>query len=407
MPAPLTGLRVLDLSRVLAGPWCGQIMADLGCEVIKVERPGRGDDTRGWGPPNLKDAEGRDTGEAGYYLAANRGKKSLTLDIASPEGQEIARALARKSDILIENYKVGSLKKYGLDYDSLHAIHPGLIYCSITGFGQTGPYAERPGYDVMAQAMGGLMSVTGERDDRPGGGPQRVGVAVSDIFTGVYSAVAILAALHHRDKTGAGQHLDMALLDVTLAIMSNQALNYLVSGVAPGRIGNEHPNVVPYQAFPTKDFHIVLAVGNDAQFARFCDIAGRPELAKDPRFATNSQRIVHRATIIPIVAEIMTEKTRAEWMEALEQAGIANGPINTLDQVFENPQVKARGMKIALPHPVAGSVPLVASPLRFSETPVAYDRAPPTVGQHTDEVLRDLLGFADGKIKVLREMKVV
>ena len=407
MPAPLSGLRVLDLSRVLAGPWCGQIMADLGCEVIKVERPGRGDDTRGWGPPNLKDAEGRDTGEAGYYLAANRGKKSLTLDIASPEGQEIARALARKSDILIENYKVGSLKKYGLDYDSLHAIHPGLIYCSITGFGQTGPYAERPGYDVMAQAMGGLMSVTGERDDRPGGGPQRVGVAVSDIFTGVYSAVAILAALHHRDKTGAGQHLDMALLDVTLAIMSNQALNYLVSGVAPGRIGNEHPNVVPYQAFPTKDFHIVLAVGNDAQFARFCDIAGRPELAKDPRFATNSQRIVHRATIIPIVAEIMTEKTRAEWMEALEQAGIANGPINTLDQVFDNPQVKARGMKIALPHPVAGSVPLVASPLRFSETPVAYDRAPPTVGQHTDEVLRDLLGFADGKIKVLREMKVV
>jgi crotonobetainyl-CoA:carnitine CoA-transferase CaiB-like acyl-CoA transferase len=407
MPAPLTGLRVLDLSRVLAGPWCGQIMADLGCEVIKVERPGRGDDTRGWGPPNLKDAQGKDTGEAGYYLAANRGKKSLTLDIASPEGQEIARALARKSDILIENYKVGSLKKYGLEYDSLHAIHPGLIYCSITGFGQTGPYAERPGYDVMAQAMGGLMSVTGERDDRPGGGPQRVGVAVSDIFTGVYSAVAILAALHHRDKTGAGQHLDMALLDVTLAIMSNQALNYLVSGVAPGRIGNEHPNVVPYQAFPTKDFHIVLAVGNDAQFARFCDIAGRPELAKDPRFATNSQRIVHRATIIPIVAEIMTEKTRAEWMEALEQAGIANGPINTLDQVFENPQVKARGMKIALPHPVAGSVPLVASPLRFSATPVAYDRAPPTVGQHTDEVLRDLLGFADGKIKVLREMKVV
>ena len=403
---PLSGLRVIDMSRVLAGPWCGQIMADLGCEVIKIERPGRGDDTRGWGPPNLKDAQGKDTGEAGYYLAANRGKKSLTLDIASPEGQDIVRALAKDADILIENYKVGQLAKYGLDYATLRKLNPRLIYCSITGFGQTGPYADRPGYDVMAQGMGGVMSITGERDDRPGGGPQRVGIAVSDLFTGVYAAVAINAALHHRDKTGQGQHLDMALLDTTVAVMSNQALNYLVSGEAPGRLGNEHPNVVPYQAFATKDHHVIMAVGNDAQFARFCELAGKPALAKDPRFATNSQRLVNRAVIIPIVEQIMKTKTRAEWMEALEKAGIANGPINSLDQVFEEKQVRARGMKIELPHPLAGKVPLVGSPMKFSATPVEYKLAPPMVGQHTDEVLKSI-GYDAAKIEELREKKII
>ncbi len=404
--APLSGLRVIDMSRVLAGPWCGQILADLGCDVIKIERPGRGDDTRGWGPPNLKDQNGKETSEAGYFLAANRGKRSLTLDIASPEGQEIIRTLARDGDVLIENYKVGQLAKYGLGYKDLSAINPRLIYCSITGFGQTGPYAERPGYDVMAQAMGGVMSVTGERDDKPGGGPQRVGIAISDIFTGVYSAVAISAAIASRHETGKGQHIDMALLDTTVAVMSNQAMNYLVSGVAPGRLGNEHPNVVPYQAFATKDHHVVMAVGNDTQFARFCELAGQPELAKDPRFATNSQRLVNRNKIIPIVAEIMLTRTRAEWMEALEKAGIANGPINSLDQVFAEPQVVARGDKIELPHPLSGTVPLVASPMRFSATPVEYRRAPPTLGQHTDEILAEL-GYDAAKIKALKGKKVV
>jgi glutaryl-CoA transferase len=403
---PLTGLRVIDMSRVLAGPWCGQILADLGCDVIKIERPGRGDDTRGWGPPNLKDASGKETSEAGYFLAANRGKRSLTLDIASPEGQEIVRALAKNGDVLIENYKVGQLAKYGLSYKDLSQINPRIVYCSITGFGQTGPYADRPGYDVMAQAMGGVMSVTGERDDRPGGGPQRVGIAISDIFTGVYSAVAISAAIASRHDTGKGQHIDMALLDTTIAVMSNQAMNYLVSGEAPGRLGNEHPNVVPYQAFATKDHHVVMAVGNDAQFARFCELAGRPELAKDPRFATNSQRLVNRNTIIPIVSEIMLTRTRAEWMEALEKAGIANGPINSLDQVFAEPQVKARGDKIELPHPVSGTVPLIASPMRLSGTPVEYRRAPPTLGQHTDEILAEL-GYDAAAIKALRERKLV
>ncbi len=308
--------------------------------------------------------------------------------------------------MLLENYKVGQLAKYGLGYGDLSKVNPRLVYCSITGFGQTGPYADRPGYDVMAQAMGGVMSVTGERDDKPGGGPQRVGIAISDIFTGVYSAVAISAAIAARHETGKGQHIDMALLDTTVAVMSNQAMNYLVSGKAPGRLGNEHPNVVPYQAFATKDHHVVMAVGNDAQFARFCELAGRPELAQDPRFATNSQRLVNRDTIIPIVAEIMLTKTRAEWMAALEKAGIANGPINSLDQVFAEPQVVARGDKIELPHPLSGTVPLVASPMRFSGTPVEYRRAPPTLGQHTDEVLAEL-GYDAASIKALREKKVV
>jgi formyl-CoA transferase len=403
---PLSGLRVIDMSRVLAGPWCGQILADLGCEVIKIERPGRGDDTRGWGPPNLKDASGKDTGEAGYYLAANRGKKSLTLDISSPEGQEIVRALAKDADILIENYKVGQLAKYGLDFKSLSALNPRLIYASITGFGQTGPYSDRPGYDVMAQGMGGIMSVTGEKDDAPGGGPQRVGVAISDLFTGVYTAVAICAAIEHRHRTGKGQWIDTALLDTTLAVMSNQALNYLVSGEAPGRLGNEHPNVVPYQAFATKDHHVIMAVGNDAQFARFCELAGRPELAKDPRYATNSQRLVNRKEIIPIVAEIMRTKTRAEWMAALEKAGIACGPINSLDQVFEEPQIKARGMKVTLPHHLAGKVDVVGSPMNFSDSKIEYKLPPPTVGQHTDEVLKSI-GYDAAKIKALREKKIV
>lgn len=400
---PLSHLRVLDLSRVLAGPWAGQLLADLGAEVIKVERPGAGDDTRGWGPPFLKDEAGNPTSEAAYYLSANRGKKSVTIDMGSPDGQALIRDLAARCDVVLENFKVGGLKKYGLDYDSLKAIKPNLIYCSITGFGQDGPYAHRAGYDFMIQGLGGLMSLTGE----PEGMPMKVGVAFADIFTGMYSTVAILAALAHRDRTGEGQYIDMALLDVQVAVLANQAMNYLASGKAPGRLGNAHPNIVPYQAFATQDGHIILAVGNDGQFARFCTVAGRPELAEDERFRTNRARVQNRADLVPEVAGMVARKTTAEWIAALENEAVPCGPINTLDQVFADPQVIHRGLKQTLPHPVAGSVDLVACPIKYSETPAGATTPPPTLGEHTNEVLGTLLGLETARMTALREAGVI
>jgi len=407
MPGALSHIRVLDLTRILAGPWCTQILADLGAEVIKIERPGGGDDTRSWGPPYLKDTDGNDTRESAYYLSCNRGKKSVALDVSTYEGQDIVRKLASQSDLLIENYKVSGLRQYGLDYESLKAVNPRLIYCSITGFGQPGPYASNAGYDFIIQAMGGMMSITGERDDLPGGGPQKVGVAVSDLMTGMYATVALLAALAHRERTGEGQYIDMALLDSEVAMVANLGSNYLVSGKAPGRMGNAHQNIVPYQAFATADGHMILAVGNDNQFSRFCSVAGRPELAQDPRFATNPNRVRNRPILVPVVAEIMRTRTTRQWLEALEPAGVPVGPINNLAQVFEDPQVRARGMKVEAPHPLAGKVPMVASPMKLSATPVEHRTAPPTLGQHTDEILTALLGFTEQKIAQLRERGVV
>jgi formyl-CoA transferase len=407
MPGALSHIRVLDLTRILAGPWCTQILADLGAEVIKIERPGGGDDTRSWGPPYLKDTDGNDTRESAYYLSCNRGKKSVALDVSTYEGQDIVRKLASQSDLLIENYKVSGLRQYGLDYESLKAVNPRLIYCSITGFGQTGPYASNAGYDFIIQAMGGMMSITGERDDLPGGGPQKVGVAVSDVMTGMYATVALLAALAHRERTGEGQYIDMALLDSEVAMVANLGSNYLVSGKAPGRMGNAHQNIVPYQAFATADGHMILAVGNDNQFSRFCSVAGRPELAQDPRFATNPNRVRNRPMLVPVVAEIMRTRTTRQWLEALEPAGVPVGPINNLAQVFEDPQVRARGMKVEAPHPLAGKVPMVASPMKLSATPVEHRTAPPTLGQHTDEILTALLGFTEQQIALLREQGVV
>jgi len=402
MPGPLSHIRVLDLSRVLAGPWCGQNLADLGAEVIKIERPGTGDDSRAFGPPWLKDRAGKDTTESAYFLSANRGKKSVTVNLSKPAGQRIVCELARHSDVLIENYKVGDLARYGLGYDDLRTLNPGLIYASVTGFGQTGPYRERPGYDFMVQGMGGVMSVTGERDDLPGGGPQRVGIPIADIMTGMYATIAVCAALAHRSRTGKGQHLDLALLDTQVAVLANQGMNYLATGEAPGRIGNAHPNIVPYQPFRTKDGDIILACGNDNLFGKFCEAAGCPQLAQDPRFATNAKRVENRAELVPLLAEIFARRATKEWCDALEAAGVPNGPINDIRQVFEEPQVIARGMKITLPHPLAGSVPLVASPMRFSETPLEHRTPPPTLGQHTEEILSGLLGLDDAEIKRLR-----
>ncbi len=395
------------MSRILAGPWAGQTLADLGAEVVKIERPGRGDDTRGWGPPYARAPDGAETPESAYFLSANRGKRSVTVDISAPGGQEVVRRLAARSDVLIENYKKGGLARHGLDYASLAEVNPRLVYCSITGFGQTGPYSGRAGYDFLIQAMGGLMSVTGEADGRPGGGPQKIGVALSDILTGLYAVVAVLAALSWRDKTGRGQHVDLALLDVTVAAMANQAMNYLVSGAPPARMGNAHPNVVPYEAYRTADGHVILAIGNDSQFRRFCETAGRPELAADGRFATNRARVVHRGELAPILGKIMAGKPRRFWLEALERAGVPCGPINDLKQVFDDPHVRARGLEQALPHPAAGAVPTVASPLRLSRSPVGRGRAPPVLGQHTDEVLRDLAGLTDREIRALRGDGVV
>ncbi len=399
--APLANIRVLDLTRVLAGPWCTQNLADLGADVIKVERPGSGDDTRGWGPPYLKDQSGDPTTEAAYYLSANRNKRSLALDFTSDSGREVILELARKADILVENYKVGGLKKYGLDYDSLRQINPRLIYCSITGFGQTGPYATRPGYDYIIQGMGGLMSITGEHDDLPGGGPQKAGVAVADLMTGMYSTVAILAALNERHSSGLGQYIDMALLDCQVAMLANQNLNYMTSGQAPKRAGNAHQNLVPYQVFEVEDGHLILAVGNDSQFAALCQLINMPELAQDDRYRKNTGRVVNRESLIPLFATVMKTRKRDDWLADFEANNIPAGPINTIDQVYEDPQVVARELRLDLPHPLAGSTPMTASPLRLSETPVQYRHAPPTLGQHSEEILRDELGWSDEQIAQL------
>ena len=406
MTAPLHGIRVLDLSRVLAGPWASQTLADLGAEVIKIEKPGEGDDTRGWGPPFVKKPDGT-PGDAAYFLSANRGKKSVAIDMASPEGQKLLRELALTSDIVLENFKVGGLKKYGLDYDSLRQLNPRLIYCSITGFGQDGPYAPRAGYDFMIQGMGGLMSLTGQPDGQPGAEPMKVGVAFADIFTGLYGAIGILAALQHRNSTGQGQHIDMALLDTQVAVLANQALNYLVGGKPPGRLGNAHPNIVPYQAFPTKDGHIILAVGNDRQFREFCAIAGLDTLAAEERFASNRGRVENRAELIPQIAAVMKAKTTAQWVAALEAAAVPCGPINRLDEVFADEQVKARGLKLELTRADGTVTPSVASPLRFSESPVEYARAAPALGADTGEVLTGVLGLSEAAIAALKAKGIV
>ena len=402
MPTALGHIRVLDLTRVLAGPWCSQNLADLGADVIKIERPGAGDDTRAWGPPYAPDAQGKPTTEAAYYLAANRGKRSVTVDIASPEGQALLRELVLHCDVVLENFKVGHLARYGLDYDSLSAIKPGLVYCSITGFGQDGPYAHRAGYDFLIQGMGGLMSVTGERDGVPGGGPQKVGVALTDLMTGMYATVAVLAALTHRDRTGEGQYIDMALLDTQVAMLANVGSNYLNTGKPPQRWGNAHANIVPYQSFACSDGHIIVAAGNDGQYQKFVEAGGRPALAHDPLYATNPLRVQHRDTLVPLLAAMVRERSRDEWIALLEAVGVPSGPINDIADVFANPQVQARELAIALPHQTAGSVRLVRSPMRLSATPAGSDRAPPLLGQHTDEVLRDILGKTDDDLAALR-----
>ncbi|KVC78801.1 CaiB/BaiF CoA transferase family protein [Burkholderia ubonensis] len=403
----LSHIRVLDLTRVLAGPWCAQTLADFGADVIKVERPGAGDDTRHWGPPYLKDANGTDTAEAAYYLAANRNKRSVTVDIATPEGQQIVRELAAQSDVVLENYKVGQLKKYGLDYASLRAVKPDLVYCSVTGFGQTGPYAHRAGYDFIIQGIGGFMSITGERDGEPGGGPQKAGVAISDLATGLYSTIAVLAALAHRDRTGEGQYIDMALLDVQVALLANMNTNFLASGKPPVRWGNAHPNIVPYQTFQTRDGWIIVAVGNDGQFRKFVEAGGRAELADDERFATNPARVRHRETLVPILADMVKTLDKDAWIAALEAAGVPCGPINDLEEVFDDEQVVARGMQVELPHPCGANVKLVRNPIRMSATPPDARSAPPLLGAHTDAVLRELLGYDDERIAALKAKQAI
>ena len=407
MPRILENVRVLDLTRVLAGPWATQNLADLGAEVIKIERPGQGDDTRRWGPPFLRDTAGRDTSDAAYYLACNRGKKSVTLDIASARGRAIARDLAGRSDVLVENFKVGDLARHGLDYESLARDNPRLVYCSITGFGQDGPYRDRPGYDFMIQGLGGLMSVTGERDDLPGGGPQKVGVAVADLFTGMYATSAILAALLERATSGGGQRIDMALLDAQVAMLANLSSSYFASGTAPGRMGNAHMNIVPYQVFRAADAFLIVAVGNDTQFASFCAVIGEPGWAADARFATNPERVRHRELLVGMIAERMRAKPAREWLARLEPSGVPCGPINDLAQVFADPQVRHRGMEVRAPHPAAGEVRMVGNPMRFSRTPIAHDTAPPLLGQHTDEVLRSILGMDAPAIERLRADRVI
>jgi crotonobetainyl-CoA:carnitine CoA-transferase CaiB-like acyl-CoA transferase len=406
MPGVLSHIRVLDLSRVLAGPWATQILADLGAEVIKIERPGVGDETRAWGPPFMKDREGADTTESGYFLCANRNKKSVTLDLASPAAQQLLVQLAARSDVLVENFKVGGLRQYGLDYESLKERMPQLVYCSITGFGQKGPYAGRAGYDFLIQGLGGLMSITGQPDGEAGAGPMKTGVAVTDIMTGLYASTAILAALMDRDRTGAGQHVDIALLDVQIACLANQAMNYLTTGQAPRRLGNAHPNVVPYQDFPTADGAIILAIGNDAQFRNFCAVAGVPGLADDPRFDSNSRRVKNRAALLPLLREITRQKPTRAWMDALEEAGVPSGPINDIAGVFRDPHVLARGLRRDLPHR-RGTAPTVASPIRLSATPVEYRSAPPMLGQHTQEILRDVLELDEHAIARLQRDGVI
>jgi crotonobetainyl-CoA:carnitine CoA-transferase CaiB-like acyl-CoA transferase len=408
--AALAHLRVLDLSRVLAGPWASQLLGDLGADVIKVEKPGEngkgGDDTRGWGPPWLADGAGVPTTDAAYFLCTNRNKRSLTVDITQPAGQAIVRELAAQSDVVLENFKVDGLKAYGLDYASLAALNPRLVYCSITGFGQDGPYAARAGYDFLIQGMGGLMSITGRAEDEEGAGPQKVGVALTDILTGLYATIAIQAALAHREKSGLGQHIDLALLDVQVACLANQAMNYLVSGKAPRRLGNGHPNIVPYQDFPTADGDMILAIGNDGQFARFCDIAGHAGWAKDERFASNAARVENRSELIPLLRQATVMKTTAEWIALLENAAVPCGPINDLAAVFADPQVLHRGLRVDLPHAAGGTAPQVANPIRFSATPIDYRRAPPLLGQDTEAVLREL-GRSAEDIAALRATGVI
>jgi len=404
---PLTGLRVLDMSRVLAGPWSGQLMADFGADVVKVERPGVGDDTRGWGPPYLKDADGNETGEAAYYMSANRAKRSLTLDISTPEGQKICTDLAGRADVLLENYKTGGLAKYNLDYDSLKAHNRRLIYCSITGFGQTGPYATRAGYDMIIQAAGGFMSLTGERDDLPGGGPQKGGVAVSDLMTGMYATVAVLAALAWREKSGKGQYIDLALLDTQVSWLANQAMNYLVGGVVPKRAGNAHQNIVPYGVFPTRDGHMILGIGNNSQLTKFLEVAGRVELMEDERFTTNTLRVQHRDAVVAIIGGITAMRDLDDWLAALEPIGVPSGPINTLDRVFADPQINARGMRVKIPHALGVDVEYAGNPIKFSESPVDYPRAAPLLGEHTDEVLGEWLDLDADAIAALRQSGTV
>ncbi|HHJ4328296.1 TPA: CaiB/BaiF CoA transferase family protein [Klebsiella pneumoniae] len=403
----LSHIRVLDLSRVLAGPWAGQILADLGAEVIKVERPGSGDDTRHWGPPYIKDAEGNDSREAAYFQCANRNKQSLTIDFTQPAGQRLVRELAAQADVVLENFKVGGLAAYGLDYDSLKALNPRLIYCSITGFGQNGPYAKRAGYDFMIQGLGGLMSITGQPEGEDGAGPMKAGVALTDILTGLYASIGVLAALNARQQTGLGQYIDVALLDVQVACLANQAMNYLATGNAPKRLGNAHPNIVPYQDFPSADGDFILAVGNDGQFRKFCEVAGLPALAGDPRFSTNTARVAHRAELIPLLRQATVFKTTAEWISLLEAAGVPCGPINDLAQVFADPQVQARGLRLDLPNSLGSLTPQVASPLRLSGTPVSYRNAPPLLGEHSEALLQRLLGLSSEQIAELRGQGVI
>ena len=404
---PLHGVRILDLSRILAGPWATQLLADLGAEVIKIERPGSGDDTRQWGPPWLADAEGKPSSESAYYLSCNRGKRSLAIDFTQPDGAELVRTLAADSAVLVENFKVGGLAKYGLDYASLRALNPRLVYCSITGYGQTGPYAQRAGYDAAIQAQGGLMSITGEPDGAPGGGPQKVGVAVADLMTGMYATTGILAALRHAEATGVGQHIDLALLDTQVGWLANQALNYLVGGSLPQRRGTAHPNIVPYQVMPAADGHFMLAVGNDGQFQRLCEIIGEPALASDPRYASNAARVSHRDELIAHLSGMLQTRPVADWLGLLEAHGVPCAPVNRIDQVFADPQVQARGMRIELPHALGADVPLVANPLRFSATPVQYTRAPPLLGADTRALLCERLGLDEARIEALLTAGVI
>ncbi|MBV7485340.1 CaiB/BaiF CoA-transferase family protein [Bordetella sp. BOR01] len=404
---PLQGVRVLDMTRILAGPWATQNLADLGAEVIKIENPEGGDDTRKMGPPFVRNTSTGEETDAAYFLCCNRAKQSVAVDITSPRGRALVRQLAAQCDVLVENYKVGSLVKYGLDYETLHAELPELVYCSITGFGQTGPYAQRAGYDYLIQGMGGLMSVTGERDGTPGGGPQRAGVALADILSGMYAALAIVAALRHRDGGGGGQHIDIGMLDVQVAVLANQAMNYLTTGIAPGRLGNGHPNIVPYQAFRASDGHLILAVGNDAQFRKMAQAMGRPDIGEDARFRTIALRVAHRDELVPMLAEIIASRTIDEWVAAMASVDVPCGPINTVDRVFADPQVASRGARLTLAHAHAGTVPSVANPIRMSATPMRYEAGPPVLGQHTAGVLRRLLGTSEEELAALAEERVI
>ena len=404
----LAGLRIFDLTRILAGPTCTQLLGDLGADVIKIERPGAGDDTRKWGPPYLKDRHGRESHESAYYLSSNRNKRSLTLDIATPDGQALARRLIAECDVMVENFKVGDMAKYGLAYEQLTPVAPRLVYCSITGFGQNGPYAPRAGYDLLAQGMGGIMSITGQPEGTPGSEPMKVGVGIADVMTGMYATVAILAALRHRDATGEGQWIDMALLDTQVAWLINEAMNYLLSGDVPTRRGNAHPNIVPYQVFPAADGYVLLAVGNDGQYRKFCEFAGAPELADDRRFATNPLRVKHRETLVALVTELTKRKTRGDWVDGLARLGVPCSPVNDIGQVFDDPQIVHRAMKRTMPHDGLGvDMPFVANPICMTATPPRYRRAPPLCGQHTDELLRELLGLGDDEISQLRGKGVV